>query len=120
MAVIRRRISLRLNALRRVLLQPLLTQPLERGKRPGASFNGVGRGDEIGRRVRDISRGVGVLECLFPRVDGPGGDVDLLAHGHVERLQEGVHVLPAVELAEATQFGGDDGEEGVAGAVTVD
>jgi hypothetical protein len=57
---------------------------------------------------------------LLARVDGPSGDVYLLALGDVEGLEEGVHVLPAVELADAANIGLGDGLEGVAGAVAVD
>jgi hypothetical protein len=44
----------------------------------------------------------------------------LFAKRHIERLEERVHVLPAVQLAEAAELGGDDRLECVAGAVTVD
>ena len=57
---------------------------------------------------------------LLARVDGPSGNVYLLALGDVEGLEEGVHVLPAVELADAANLGLGDGLEGVAGAVAVD
>lgn len=57
---------------------------------------------------------------LLTRVDGPSGNVHLLALGNVEGLEEGVHVLPAVELADAANLGLGDGLEGIAGAVAVD
>lgn len=120
MPIISTRISFRLHPLRRRLLQPLHTQPLKRSKRPRPRLNRIRRRNKITRRIRHIRRRIGILERLLARVDGPGGDVDLLAFGHVERFEEGVHVFPAVELAEAAEFGGGYGFEGVACAVAVD
>lgn len=120
MPVIRRRIRLGLDAFRRVDLQALLAEPLERRERPRARLNRIRRRNKIRRRVRHVGGRVRVHEGLLARVDGPGGDVDLLAHGDVEGLQERVHVLPAVELAEAAELRGHHGLEGVAGPVAVD
>ena len=46
--------------------------------------------------------------------------MDLFTSGHVERLEEGVHVFPAVELTETTELSRHNREESVPGAVTVD
>ena len=45
--------------------------------------------------------------------------MNLLTLGNIERLEEGVHVLPAVQLAEAAKFGLSDRLDGVAGTITV-
>jgi len=120
MTVVSTRISLRFHTLRSRLLESLHTQPLERSKSPRPRLNRIRRRNKITRRIRHIRRRIGILERLLARVDGPGGDVDLLAFGHVERFEEGVHVFPAVELTQATEFGGGYGFEGVACAVAVD
>ena len=120
MPIISTRISFRLHPLRRRLLQPLHTQPLEGSKSPRARLNRIRRRNKITRRIRHIRRRIGILERLLARVDGPSGNVDLLSFGHIERFEEGVHVFPAVELAQATEFSLRDGFEGIASAVTVD
>lgn len=120
MPVVSRRVSLWLHAFRRRLLQPLNTQPLKRRQRPRPRLNCIRRRNQITRRIRNISRRIGILERLFAGIDRPGGDVDLLSFGHVEGFEEGVHVFPAVELAEATEFSLRDGLEGVACAIAVD
>lgn len=120
MAVIRRRVRLGLDTLGRVLLQTLHAQPLKGRQGPGTRLNGISRRHEVGRRVGHVGRRVGVLERFLAGIDGPRGDVDLLAHRDVERLEEGVHVLPAVELTEAAELGRGDRHEGVTRAVAVD
>jgi hypothetical protein len=119
-SVVSRGVSLRLYTLRGVLLETLDTEPLERSKSPSTSLNSVGRSDQVGRRVGDVGSRVRVLQCLLTRVHWPSGNVNLFAKRHIERLEERVHVLPAVQLAEAAELGGDDRLESVAGAVTVD
>lgn len=54
------------------------------------------------------------------RVERPAGDVDLLALGDGVGLEERVHVLPAVEVADAADLGIHDHVGGVAGAVAED
>jgi len=120
MTVVSRRVSLRFHTLRRRLLEPLDTQALERSKSPRARLNRIRRRNKITRRIRHIRRRIGILERLLARVDGPSGNVNLLSFGHIERFEEGVHVFPAVELAQATEFSLRDGFEGIASAVTVD
>jgi hypothetical protein len=119
-SVVSRGVGLRLHTLRCVLLETLDTEPLERSKSPSTRLNSVGRSDQVGGRVGDIGRRVRVLQCLFARVHWPSSNVNLLAERHVERLEERVHVLPAVQLAEAAELGGDDRLECVTGAVTID
>ena len=46
--------------------------------------------------------------------------MDLLATGNVQGLEEGVHVLPAVELAETADIGICNGHEGITCAIVVD
>lgn len=46
--------------------------------------------------------------------------MDLLAKRDVQRLEERIHVLPAVELTEATELRGYNREEGIAGPIAVD
>lgn len=113
-------IGLGLDALGGVLLEALDGKALEGGEHPGAGLDGVGRGDELGGGVGVVGGRVGGDLALDAGVDGPSGDVDLLALRDVERLEEGVHVLPAVELANAANLGLRDRHEGVAGAITVD
>lgn len=120
MPVVGTRVRLGLHARWRILLQTLHRQPLERRQRPRRRLKCVRRGDDVRRRLRDVRRRVRVLQRLLSRVDRPRRDMDLLSHGDVERLEEGIHVLPAVELAETAEVGVDDGQEGVAVAVAVD
>lgn len=119
-AVVGRGIGFGLNTLRGVLLEPFLAQPLEGCEGPGTSLDGICGCDKVGSRFRNVRRRVGVLERLFSWVYRPSSDVNLLALGNVERLQEGVHVLPAVELAEAAELSLCNGHKGVAGTVTID
>lgn len=49
-----------------------------------------------------------------------GNSLDLLALGNVHGLEEGVHVLPAVELTKTSNVRLRDRLESVTGAVTVD
>ena len=120
MTIVGRWIGLRLDALRSRLPETLLAQPLERSQSPGTGLNSIRRSDKIRSWLSNIGGGVGVFECLFAGIDGPCCDVDLLALGDVERLQERVHVLPAVELPEPTQLCLGDALEGIAGTIAVD
>lgn len=120
MAIVRRGISLGLHTFGRRLLQALHTQSLERSQRPRARLNRISRRDQVRSRVCDIGSGIRILERLFARIHRPGGDVDLLALGYVERFEERVHVFPAVELAETAEFGLCDGLECIACAIAVD
>jgi hypothetical protein len=113
-------IGLRLDALRCGLLEAFLAQSLEGSQGPGASLNGIRWSNKVRSRFGNIGGRVGILERLLAGINGPCCDVDLLALGDVERLQERVHVLPAVELPEATQLCLGDTLEGVAGTIAVD
>lgn len=93
---------------------------LERCERERTSLNGVCRSDDVGVGVADVGVRVGVLEGGGVRVQRPCGDVDLLALRDGVRLEEGVHVLPAVEVADAANLGIHHHVGGVAGAVTED
>lgn len=119
-AVVRGGVCLGLDALGGGLLQALDAEALEGGKGPGAGLVGVRGRDEVRRGVGVVGGGVRVHLALDAGVDRPGGDVDLLSLAHVEGLEEGVHVLPAVELAQPSELGLGDGLEGVAGAIAVD
>lgn len=119
-AVVGGRVGLGLDSLRGGLLQALDAEALEGGEGPGAGLVGVRGRDEVGRGVGVVGGRVGGNLALDARVDGPGGDVDLLPLAHVQGLEEGVHVLPAVELAQPPELGLRDGLEGVAGAIAVD
>lgn len=119
-AVVRGGVGLGLDTLGGGLLQALDTEALEGGEGPCAGLVGVRRRDEVGRGVGVVGRGVRVNLALDAGVDGPGGDVDLLSLAHVQGLEEGVHVFPAVELAQPSELGLGDRLESVAGAITVD
>lgn len=120
MAVVRGGVGLGLDALGGGLLEALDAEALEWGEGPGSGLVGVGGRDKVGRGLGVVCRGVWVDLALDAGVDWPGGDVDLLALAHVQGLEEGVHVLPAVELAQPSELRLRDGLEGVAGAITVD
>lgn len=119
-SVVRRRVGLWLDTLGGGLLQALDAEALEWGEGPGTGLVGVRRGDEVGCGVGVVGRRVWIDLALDAWVDWPGSDVDLLSLGDVQRLQEGVHVLPAVELAQPSKLSLGDGLEGVARAITVD
>ena len=93
---------------------------LPRRKREGPGFDGVSWRDKIRGRIRNVSSRVRVFQRLLARVHRPRRNMDLLALRDIERLEEGVHVLPAVELTEATKFGLSDRLESIAGTITVD
>lgn len=102
------------------LLQTLDAEALERSESPSASLVGVRWCDEVGGIVGVVGCRVWVDLALEAGVDWPGGDVDLLALADVQGLEEGVHVLPAVELAQPSDLRLRDGLEGVTGAIAVD
>ena len=93
---------------------------LEGCERERASLDGVSGSDDVGVGVADVSVRVGVFGGRSVRVQRPCGDVDLLALGDGVRLEEGVHVFPAVEVADAANLGIHHHVGGVAGAVTED
>ena len=80
----------------------------------------AGRDSYIGVGLSNVGAGIGVLEGLLARVQRPRGNVDLLAEGGGVRLEEGVHVLPAVEVANTTNLGLHHRLGCIAGAITED
>lgn len=119
-AVVGGRISLRLDTFRGILLESLYTQSLEGCKGPSASLDGVSGRNQVRGRVRNVSGRVRVLESFFTRIHRPRCDMDLLTLRDVERLEEGVHVLPAVQLTETTKFSLSDRLESITSTITVD
>lgn len=120
MAVIDGGISLRLDALGGVDLETLNRETLEGSKSPGTSLNSVLGSDEVRSRVGVVGSRIRVNLTLLARVDRPSSNVDLLTSRDVERLEERVHVLPAVQLTDTADVSLADGHEGVARAITVD
>ncbi len=70
-------------------------------------------------RIGIVRRRVGINLPFFPGVDRPRGNVNLLAQRHRQALEERVHVLPAVQLADTANLGVGYGDEGVAGTIPV-
>jgi hypothetical protein len=113
---------------------------LPRGKCERTGLNGISRGHElrglvsdqikcprresrnsyIGVRFRHVGVRVGVLESLLAGIQRPGGNVHLLSKGGGVRLHERVHVFPAVEVANPTDFSVHYGLGGVASAIAKD
>lgn len=85
-----------------------------------ASLDGVSRSDDIGVGIADIGVRVRILECGGVRVQRPCGNVDLLALRNGVCLEEGVHVLPAVEVANSANLGVHDHVGGVTSTVAED
>ncbi|KAI6752059.1 hypothetical protein HG531_006755 [Fusarium graminearum] len=90
------------------------------GSSPGTGLNGILRSDQVRGWVSIVGGWVGVNLALLARVDRPCGDVNLLTSRDVERLEEGVHVLPAVELTNTANLSLTDRHESVASSITVD
>lgn len=120
MSVVRRGVGLGLNARGCGLLQTLNGEALEWSEGPSARLVGVSWCDEVGGIVGIVGCRVWGDLALEAGVDWPGGDVNLFTLADVEGLEEGVHVLPAVELAQPSDLRLRDGLEGVARAITVD
>ena len=99
-------IGLGLDSGGRVFLQALHAEALKRRQDPRARLDGVGRGDQVGPLLASVCRWVRVLPHTITRGDWPGGNMDLLAAGGIEGLEERVHVFPAVELAETADLDG--------------
>jgi hypothetical protein len=118
--VVGRWIGLGLHTLGCSLLETFLAKPLKGSQGPSASFDGVRRGDKIRSWFSDVGGWVGVLECLLAGVHRPRCDVNLLALGDIEGFQEGVHILPAVELSQTSELCLGDTLESVACAIAVD
>lgn len=119
-SVVRGGVGLGLDARGGGLLQTLDTEALEWSEGPSAGLVGVCWRDEVGSIVGVVGCRVWGDLALEAGVDWPGGDVDLLTLADVQGLEEGVHVLPAVELAQPSDLRLRDGLEGVAGAIAVD
>lgn len=114
------RIRLGFNACRRIFLQTIDTEALERRQGPRTRLNGLRRGDQVSPLLAGICRWIRVLPRGITRGDWPGGNVDLLATSGVQGLEERVHVLPAVELAETADIGICNGHENVTCAIAID
>lgn len=74
----------------------------------------------IAVRLGHIGVRVRVLQSLLSRIQRPSSDVDLLTQGGSVSLHEGVHVLPAVKVADATDISLHDRLGGVAGSIAKD
>jgi hypothetical protein len=120
MTVVNGGISLWLNALGSVDLETLNRQALERCESPSTRLNSILGSDQVRGGVSIVGSRIRSNLTLFSRVDRPSSDVNLLTSRDVERLEEGVHVLPAVKLSNTTDVSLADGHEGVAGAISVD
>jgi hypothetical protein len=119
MPIVDRGVSLRLNTLGSVNLETLNGQTLEGCKSPCTSLNGVFGSDEIRSRIGIVGSRIRMNLTLLARVDRPSSNMNLLTSRDIEGLEERVHVLPAVQLAEATDISLADRHEGVARAITV-
>ena len=123
-----------------VLGNTLLRQALEWRKHVGASFNGIGWADDVRIGVADVGVGVWIIESGLVWVYGPCCDMDLAefyirSRGHTFgithevyllsktgriRLQEGVHVLPAVQLSDPTDISVNDRFKAISSPIAED
>jgi len=118
-----------------------LGEALEGRQDVSAGFDCVGGGNDVGVGVGGVGVGVQGGTGRFVWVDGPGGDVDLgwrmslcaymlcliqraktylFTLATSIRLQEGVHVLPAVVVADSANVCLGDWLEGVTSSIAKD
>jgi len=80
-------------ARRSLQINSFLGDHLEGSKSKRASLDGIGRSDNVGGGVGDVSVGVRVLEGSGVRIEGPAGDVDLFALADSVGLEEGAAMV---------------------------